>query len=201
MTRPAGARRVGRDEQAAERRTAVFAALRDLLLERPWGEVTLEAVAQDAGVSRQTLYNTFGSRVGLADAYTRHLADALCDVIADEVERHPGDLRAGLTAGLGLYLELAAGDPLVGRVRGGEAHHDLMRLVTTDAVPLLRHVEERIEAFLRPAWSDLPEGRVPVLAALLARMALSYVVTPPEDDESPAAVAAGLVSLLVPEGA
>lgn len=190
-------RRTDRGQQAAERRAAVFASLRNLLLERPWGEVTLEAVAQDAGVSRQTLYNTFGSRVGLAEAYTRHLADALIDVIADEIARHQDDPRAGLEAGLALFLALAADDPLVGRVRGGEAHHDLMRLVTTDAGPLVAHVTARIGAAVREAWTGLPEERVGPLASTLARLALSYVVTPPEKDESPAAVAAGLASLLL----
>lgn len=191
-----GARRSGRGEQAAERRSAVFAALRNLLLERPWGEVTLEAVAQDAGVSRQTLYNTFGSRMGLAEAYTRHLADALVDVIAVEVERHADDPEAGLAAGLVLFLDLAASDPLVARVRFGDAHHDLMRLVTTDAGPLLAHVTARIAGVLGTAWPDLAGERVAALAATLARLALSFVVTPPDNDTSPAAMAAGLVRSL-----
>ena len=34
-------------------------------------------------------------------------------------------------------------------------------------------------ALIRPAWPELPDARVSPLAALLARMALSYVVTPP----------------------
>jgi AcrR family transcriptional regulator len=43
-------------------RVAVFAALREVLEEKPWSKVTLEAVAKRAAVSRQTIYNDFGSR-------------------------------------------------------------------------------------------------------------------------------------------
>ena len=116
----------------AERRTAIFAALRALLLERPWGEVTLEAVARDAGVSRQTLYNAFGSRYGLAQAYTVHLADALCALIGSTLAAPADSPREGLEEGLRLFLETAAEDPLIDRVRAGDAHHDLVRIVTTD---------------------------------------------------------------------
>ncbi|UUW91623.1 TetR/AcrR family transcriptional regulator [Pimelobacter simplex] len=184
---------------AAERRTAVFAALRSLLLEHPWGDVTLEAVARDAGVSRQTLYNAFGSRYGLAQAYTVHLADALCDVIAQTLAEHPGAPRAGLEHGLRLYLETAAGDPLIQRVRAGDAHHDLVRIVTVDAGPLLVRVAERLEAAALAAWPGLDPDGVRALSRTLARLALSYVTMPPEYDDSPAAIAAGLSVLLAPK--
>lgn len=183
---------------AVDRRAAAFAALRALLLERPWGEVTLEAVARDAGVSRQTLYNAFGSRSGLAQAYTFHLADALCDVIAGAVAAHPDDPQAGLEEALRLYLELSGADPLFLRVRSGEAHHDLMRLVTTDAGPLLERVATRLEEVAGATWPQLGAVRTAALSRLLARVAISYVAMPPEDDQSPAAIAAGLASVLAP---
>lgn len=182
----------------AERRTAVFAALRALLLEQPWGDVTLEAVARDAGVSRQTLYNAFGSRYGLAQAYTVHLADALCALIAETLTAHPDDPRTGLEEGLRLFLETAAEDPLIDRVRAGDAHHDLVRIVTTDAGPLLVRVAGQLEAAARAAWPQADPALLPQLARTLARLALSYVSVPPEYDDSPAAIASGLSMLLTP---
>lgn len=184
----------------AERRTAVFDALRSLLLERPWGEVTLEAVARDAGVSRQTLYNAFGSRYGLAQAYTLHLADALCALIADTLAAHPDDPAAGLEEGLALFLGTAAEDPLIGRVRAGDAHHDLVRIVTTDAGPLLVRVADQLEAAARSSWPRTDPATIRQLARTLARLALSHVTMPPEYDDSPATIAAGLSGLLAPRG-
>lgn len=175
-------------------RAAAFAALRRLLLEQPWGEVTLEAVAREAGVSRQTLYNGFGSRNGLAEAYTLDLADALCDAIREALAAHPGDPRGGLEAGLRLYLTLAATDPLIQRVQRGLAHPDLVRIVTTDAGALLVHVTDRLADAVREAWG-VPEERARPMARTVARLALSYVTTPPEVDGD---VAADLAGVLLP---
>lgn len=179
-----------------ERRAAVFAALRRLLLEHPWGEVTLEAIAQEAGVSRQTLYNAFGSRHGLAASYTMDLADALCDAIGDAIAEHGEDRLAGLEAGLRLYLSVAAADPLIQRVQAGEAHPDLVRIVTVEAGPLLLHVRERLESLLAEAWPDVDQPRRRTLARVVARLAVSYVSTPPEDDTPDADLARDLAALL-----
>lgn len=183
---------------SAARRDRIFTSLRDLLLAQPWGDITLEAVATDAGVSRQTLYNSFGSRYGLAQAYTIALADALCDLIATTLEEHRDDPRTGLEAGLLTYLEVAATDPLIQRVRAGDAHPDLVQLVTTDSAALLTHVAARLEAAIGTSWPGLDPAGARTLARTVARLAVSFVPLPPEYDDSPAAIAAGLSSLLAP---
>lgn len=43
-------------------RDSVLDAMRDLLLTRDWSAITLSDVARAAGISRQTIYNEFGSR-------------------------------------------------------------------------------------------------------------------------------------------
>ena len=60
-------------------RDAVVDAMRELLTRRDWSSITLAAVAEAAGVSRQTIYNEFGSRQGLAQGYAIRLADRLVD--------------------------------------------------------------------------------------------------------------------------
>lgn len=182
----------------SERRAAIFAALRELLLEHPWGDVTLEAVAKQAGVSRQTLYNAFGSRYGLAQAYTLDLAEALCDAMEETFAAHADDPRSGLEAGIRLFLEVAEADPLIRRVQTGEAHHDLVRIVTTDAAPLLVHVTGRLTDALGAAWTGVDGGTVQTIARTVARLALGYVSTPPETDEGPAEAARALASVLAP---
>ncbi|HYA69092.1 MAG TPA: helix-turn-helix domain-containing protein, partial [Acidimicrobiales bacterium] len=47
---------------------AMLRATFELWLERPYDEVTLEAVAELAGVSRQTVLRHFGSKEGLVVA-------------------------------------------------------------------------------------------------------------------------------------
>src|ERR1700720_742569 len=60
-------------------RDSVLDAMRDLLLTRDWSAITLSDVARAAGISRQTIYNEFGSRQGLAQGYALRLADRLVD--------------------------------------------------------------------------------------------------------------------------
>lgn len=185
-------------QSASARRAAIFDALRAQLLAKPWGDITLEEVAREAGVSRQTLYNSFGSRYGLAQAYTIALADALCDLMAGILVEHGDDPRAGMESALRTFLEVAGADPLIERVRAGEAHPDLVRLVTSEAGALLIHVAGRLEAGLLAAWPDVDATRLRALARTVARLAVSFVTMPPEYDDSPAAIATGLSALLTP---
>ncbi|WP_156747021.1 TetR/AcrR family transcriptional regulator, partial [Mycobacterium sp. E2733] len=51
-------------------RDSVLDAMRELLGSRDWSAITLSDVARAAGISRQTIYNEFGSRQGLAQGVT-----------------------------------------------------------------------------------------------------------------------------------
>ncbi|MCS0605067.1 TetR/AcrR family transcriptional regulator [Streptomyces sp. LP11] len=56
-------------------REALLDAACAALVRRPWSAVRMVEVAASAGVSRQTLYNEFGSKDGLARALVRRAAD------------------------------------------------------------------------------------------------------------------------------
>ena len=66
-------------------RDLVLDAMRDLLLGKDWSSITLNDVAKTAGVSRQTIYNEFGSRHGLAQGYALRLADRHVDAVDDAI--------------------------------------------------------------------------------------------------------------------
>lgn len=185
----------GMRQPTGGRRERIFAALRELLIEHPWREINIESVAKRAGYSRQTIYNDFGSRFGLAEAYTVALADVMCDVIVDVIAGHPDEPTAALEAGLRIFLESAGDDPLIQRVQAGEAHADLLRLVTADSAGLLIHVTDRLVEGIGSAWPGLDRGVLVALARTVARLALSYVTMPPETD---ADLAAEIASLLGP---
>ncbi|MEU9878405.1 TetR/AcrR family transcriptional regulator [Streptomyces phaeochromogenes] len=57
-------------------RESLLDAAHTALGRRPWSTVRMVDVAAAAGVSRQTLYNEFGSKEGLARALVRREADA-----------------------------------------------------------------------------------------------------------------------------
>ncbi|MGH3968347.1 MAG: TetR family transcriptional regulator AlkX, partial [Mycobacterium sp.] len=66
-------------------RDSVLDAMRDLLLDRDWSAITLADVARAAGISRQTIYNEFGSRQGLAQGYALRLADRLVNAVDEAI--------------------------------------------------------------------------------------------------------------------
>src|SRR5699024_12837457 len=84
-------RPAGRGERCSLRRT-VFNSMHELLESQDWSAVTMSDVAKAAGLSRQTLYSTFGNRQGLAQAYARQLSATFAAAIRDAIARHARQL-------------------------------------------------------------------------------------------------------------
>ncbi|MER2207628.1 MAG: TetR family transcriptional regulator, partial [Rhodococcus sp. (in: high G+C Gram-positive bacteria)] len=118
-------------------RTSVLDSMRELLTERDWSEVTLTVLAKHAGVSRQTLYNEFGSRQGLAEAYALRLANGFVDAVDEAMVANEGRAVEALMAGFGSFFASSATDPLVISLLTGEAKPDLLRLITTDSAVII----------------------------------------------------------------
>ena len=64
-----------RAESAAETRRRIIEVTRDLLTRAPLENVSLPAIAAEAGVARSTVYTIFGSREGLMIAVAEDLLD------------------------------------------------------------------------------------------------------------------------------
>ncbi|WP_262701765.1 MULTISPECIES: TetR/AcrR family transcriptional regulator [Streptomyces] len=167
---------------------AAFAAL-----ERgPWPRVKMSEVAAAAGVSRQTLYNEFGSKDGLARALVRREADAyLCGVErALSGGSGPAALAAPgerLAAAAVWTVRSASENPLVRAVLTGRWNERLPTSVRTtppgepEPLPapgeLIGEARDRAVRLLEGDW---PPGAVelPLACEAVARLALSYVVAP-----------------------
>src|SRR5689334_7289549 len=112
-----------RESNRARLRQALIRAARDLTVEHGWESVRMVDVAKAVGVSRQTVYNEFDGRAGLAEALAvsevRHFAQR----VRAELFRHGADVRAAGYAALLLTLDEAARNPLVAAIltsgRGG----------------------------------------------------------------------------------
>src|ERR1044072_7233490 len=83
-----------RAQSVEETRRRILQAAIALSGERPFAEMTLEVVADRAGVSVQTVLRQFGSREGLIAAGTE---TALAE-IEDERRTPPGDVPAAMRA-------------------------------------------------------------------------------------------------------
>jgi AcrR family transcriptional regulator len=90
---------------AAAERTAqkIFAAAAALFRDRPFDDVTLQAVADRAGVSLQTVLRKFGSKEALFEAASRSLSST---IMASRVPDVAGDTRSAIEKLVASYEEM-----------------------------------------------------------------------------------------------
>ncbi|MBL1117479.1 TetR family transcriptional regulator [Streptomyces sp. 110] len=170
---------------------AAFTALE----RRPWARVKMSEVAAAAGVSRQTLYNEFGSKEGLARALVRREADAYLRGVERALSGVSGAAapRERLAAAAVWTVRSATENPLVRAVLTGCWNERLPTSVTSvtsvraappgepEPLPapgeLIGEARDRAVRLLEGDW---PPGAVelPLACEAVARLALSYVVSP-----------------------
>ncbi|GAB3955704.1 hypothetical protein GCM10027614_65800 [Micromonospora vulcania] len=120
-------------------RNGIVDAARALTVATGWDGVRMGAVASAAGVSRQTVYNEFGSKAGLAEALARREVDQFVGAVRAALIAHGPDVRAGAYAAIAHTLATAADNPLVKAIltsaRGGS--DELLPYLTTRAEVVL----------------------------------------------------------------
>ena len=176
-------------------RDSVLDAMRELLLSRDWSAITLADVARAAGISRQTIYNEFGSRQGLAQGYALRLADRLVSAVDDAIYSNVGDVYNAFLQGFRSFFSDSAADPLVISLLSGVAKPDLLQIITTDSGPIITHCSARLTTTFQQSWIQASDDDSGILARAIVRLCMSYVSMPPEADHD---VAADLARLMTP---
>lgn len=191
----AGKRVLYAEASRALLRDSVLDAMRELLLTRDWSAIKLADVAQAAGISRQTIYNEFGSRLGLAQGYALRLADRLVDAVGDAVTANVGDVYRAFLQGFRSFFAESASDPLVRSLLTGVAKSDLLQIITIDSAPIITRASAQLTVVFTQSWVQASDDEAGVLARAIVRLAMSYVSMPPEADHD---VAADLAQLMTP---
>jgi AcrR family transcriptional regulator len=157
----------------------ILAAAAELTAEVGWADVTMAALAERVGVSRQTVYNEWGSRDRLAEAMVLRELGAFLDRVDAGFDAHPSDLRAGTEAAIDNVLDLARTNPLLRAIvtatHGAET--ELVPLLTTRADVVIAVASERVRDRLR-MYVDADEAMLRTTADLLVRTVLSHVMQP-----------------------
>ncbi|MGW6911005.1 TetR/AcrR family transcriptional regulator [Streptomyces sp. NPDC054940] len=179
-------------------RESLLDAAYTALARRSWSAVRMVDVAAAAGVSRQTLYNEFGSKEGLARALVRREADGYLAGVDRALATH-SDARERLTATAEWTAGLARDNALVRAMLTGcwgerLPSPTLTAVPSSSAVPAQRRadgplpspgdfvaiVRDRAVAVLSGPGinkSDTPE--LTRSCELVVRLALSCVAAPP----------------------
>ncbi|MFC8094907.1 TetR/AcrR family transcriptional regulator [Streptomyces sp. NPDC057301] len=179
-------------------RESLLDAAYTALARRPWSAVRMVDVAAAAGVSRQTLYNEFGSKEGLARALVRREADGYLAGIERALATH-SDARDRLTATAEWTAGLARDNALVRAMLTGcwserLPSPTLSAVPSSSAVPAQRRadgplpspgdfvgmVRDRAVAVLTgPGVNKSDTADLARSCELVVRLALSCVAAPP----------------------
>ena len=160
-------------------RETVLDAVGELAAERPWSEVKMADVAQVAGVSRQTLYNTFGSRQEMAQAYVLREGDRFVAAVESAIRSNAPDAQAALRSAVEVFLVAAETHPVIRAVVASEgAGDEFLPLLTTRGGPLVAEVTDRLGQIVVESWPGVPEREAAVIADCLARLAISHAALP-----------------------
>jgi len=177
-------------------RDTIVAAVDDLVRSRGWSATTMSHVAAAAGVSRQTVYNEFGSRRALVEAYVLREIETLIAGVEDAVRASCGDAHSAMQAAFGLFLKLASDEPLVQVIVADAEGGELIRLLTG----LGRQVAtDRIGRLIVQVWPQVSVADADLLAESMARLAISHALLPTSDPEDTAAAVTRMIGPFIDE--
>lgn len=176
-------------DTANRRRRAEGTSARERLMDAAYAEVVsggwadrrMADIAAAARVSRQTLYNVFGSKEGLLQAVVVREVNALLDRVVRLLEEG-GDPPHAVSRATLLVLLSARDNPLLRAVVTGD--HELLPVLTTRAEPLLDVLGERITALLGERYPELSASAAEAAADVALRLTVSYSLQPIDPDEA-----------------
>jgi AcrR family transcriptional regulator len=160
---------------------------------RPWADVTMAGIAAAAGVSRQTLYNEFGSRDEFAQVLVMREADRFLVAVEGAVNANLDEPARALAAAFDVFLRAAAENPMVRTIVHGDGAGELLALFTTHGKPLVESAAERLTAVILAGWPHIPRADAELLSECLVRLAISYAGLP----KGPTTMSAASVATLL----
>ena len=148
-----------------------------------WDGLQMQTVASRVGVSRQTLYNAFTNKRGLAQALVLRLTERFLAGV-EHALTNGDDIYGQWRAAMLYALDTAAADPLLKVVLTAEGRDDLLPLLTSDAGTVISVARERLAAAVRTARPDLDPVTAAHAAETATRLAISHIVLPlhPNDE-------------------
>ena len=161
-------------------RDRLLDAATHLLLSEGWGRVTMARLADEVGVSRQTVYNEIGTKNDLAERLVMRELDRFLAGVVRSFDEHPDDLVEAIRDSARRVLKYARNNALLHAVVSAThgADTELLPLLTTHAQFLLEGaklvVAERIATYEIP----LPDERLDPAVDMVVRVVLSHVMQP-----------------------
>jgi AcrR family transcriptional regulator len=169
-----------RDVARQQLRAAIVDAARELTISRGWDNVRMAQVAAAAGVSRQTVYNEFTSKAGLAEALAQREVDQFLAGVRTHLYAHGDDVRAAAHAAILYVLREAAVNPLIKAIltsaRGGA--DALLPLLTTRSELVLLSSTAVLQEWAGKYLHGIGAADLTFGADSIVRLVVSHIVLP-----------------------
>jgi AcrR family transcriptional regulator len=174
------------DTAKAQMRQTILDAAYDLVVARGWSAARMADIASAVGLSRQTLYNEFGSKDGLAREVVLRETRRFLDGITAVLDEHTEPQQAVEAAAL-FTIEGASDNPLLKAILTSTdedgPHQELLALLTTRSEPVLLTAQSVLVEHLRGEWPELDPDDVADAAEVAVRLVLSHLVLPTDPAE------------------
>ena len=143
-----------------------------------WAGTRMLDVARAAGVSRQTLYNEFGSKDALAQALAMREVERFIEGTERALdEAHPDDPIQAVGAAALYTFQQAAENPLLKAALVDDTS-GLLSFLTTRGEPAITAARASFETYYSTHWPHLPHDAITTAAEAITRLTLSYLVLP-----------------------
>lgn len=152
---------------------------------------SMAEVATRAGVSRQTLYNEFGSRDGLLTALADRENALLLARVLQELDTHGDDIVGAVSAAAEVAVRMAADNVLHKALLTGET--STVGLLVAHGESLLLRSQSELSTFMLARFPALDPADTALLVGVVTRFVQSHLLLPYE----PADVVAAQVHRLV----
>lgn len=164
-----------------------------------WSSVTMSAVAGAAGVSRQTVYNEFGTKHGLAEQLALRELQRFLDVVGRRMAEHT-DLVDGIRAACEGVLLMGEESLLVRTIVGSptrDQDNDFLKILTTESGEIVEASVVIVQQTIAERYPPLPmtDAEVTVAVESVVRLVLSAMTRPSKPPADAAADIAWIVSL------
>lgn len=156
-------------------------AAQEITVANGWSDVTMARIADIAGVSRQTVYNEFGSKPELADELVMRELGRFLEVVRSRL-MGDDDLVAGLESACEGALTMAESSPLLRAVLSSihQRENDLVPLLTTESQGVTDVAKSTVVGVIHERHPDLglTDIQLDHAADAVVRLVLSHIMRP-----------------------
>jgi AcrR family transcriptional regulator len=148
-----------------------------------WARVTMARLADEVGVSRQTVYNEIGTKADLAEAVVLRELDRFLAGVVRSFDENPTDLIQAIRDSARWVLRYAQDNALLHAVVSAThgADTELLPLLTTHAQPLLFGAKAVVRERIAGYRIELEPHRLDASIDMVVRLVLSHVMQPSAD--------------------